>query len=277
MKYSVKYLLFVIIVFSCIWGSPKTVINIWHQMLYENRKVLREVCDDYEKNNPDIRINLTYRETEELRSSYQAAAMGGSGPELIYGPSDQVGPFSVMGIIQPLDELFPHIYFDQFVKKYGIQHYKRQLINNPRFFSQELKNIDHLSNSKNLASSEFASDSSYDHASQSYKLETNNRVPSIARLIKAKKLGLLIICHPILAFRLRRLLTVFILLKYLAEKRYAVAAKLVLEYIWFKSNIIKAFELKQKGIEVSLRKLVKTEYMAIEVDEEVLKPLREGR
>ena len=116
MKYSVKYLLFVIIVFSCIWGSPKTVINIWHQMLYENRKVLREVCDDYENNNLDIKINLTYRETEELRSSYQAAAMGGSGPELIYGPSDQVGPFSVMGIIQPLDDLLPHAYFNQFVK-----------------------------------------------------------------------------------------------------------------------------------------------------------------
>ena len=68
MKYSVKYLLFVGIVFSCIWGSPKAVINIWHQMLYENRKVLREVCDDYENNNLDIKINLTYRETEELRS-----------------------------------------------------------------------------------------------------------------------------------------------------------------------------------------------------------------
>ena len=121
MKYSVKYLLFFVIVFSCIWGSPKTVINIWHQMLYENRKVLREVCDEYEHNNLDIEINLTYRETEELRSSYQAAAMGGSGPELIYGPSDQVGPFSVMGIIQPLDDLLPHAYFNQFVKNAIVQ------------------------------------------------------------------------------------------------------------------------------------------------------------
>ena len=110
-----------VIVFSCIWGSPKTVINIWHQMLYENRKVLREVCDEYEHNNLDIEINLTYRETEELRSSYQAAAMGGSGPELIYGPSDQVGPFSVMGIIQPLDDLLPHAYFNQFVKNAIVQ------------------------------------------------------------------------------------------------------------------------------------------------------------
>ena len=92
---------------SCSGGkAEKSIINVWHQMHYENRKVLREVCDQYEKQNPAIQINLTYRETEELRSNFQSAAMGGSGPELIYGPSDQVGPFATMGIIQPLDTLF---------------------------------------------------------------------------------------------------------------------------------------------------------------------------
>ena len=116
MRLHLKNITFIIIFLSGMWGNSKTVINIWHQMLYENRKVLRQVCDDYEKKNPNIKINLTYRETEELRSSYQAAAMGGSGPELIYGPSDQVGPFSAMGIIQPLDKLLPATYFDQFVK-----------------------------------------------------------------------------------------------------------------------------------------------------------------
>jgi len=85
-------------------------------MHYENRKVLREVCDEYEKQNPQVKINLTYRETEELRSNYQSAAMGGSGPQLIYGPSDQVGPFATMGIIQPLDTLFEESFFSGFVK-----------------------------------------------------------------------------------------------------------------------------------------------------------------
>ena len=115
MNFYLKKLFFLVVVFSYIHAESNTVINIWHQMLYENRKALREVCDNYEKLNPGIIISLTYRETEELRSSYQAAAMGGSGPELIYGPSDQVGPFVIMDIIQPLDELFPNSYFDQFV------------------------------------------------------------------------------------------------------------------------------------------------------------------
>ena len=116
MNLLVKKILLLIIIFSYSWGNTKMVINVWHQMLYENRKVLREVCDDYERQYPNIKVNLTYRETEELRSSYQAAAMGGSGPELIYGPSDQVGPFSVMGIIRSLNDLLPQSYFNQFVK-----------------------------------------------------------------------------------------------------------------------------------------------------------------
>ena len=114
MVVSIKNLIFAPIFFSILL-SAKYDIDIWHQMLYENRKVLREVCDQYEKYNSHVKINLTYRETEELRSSYQAAAMGGSGPELIYGPSDQVGPFSTMEIIQPLDSLFPRSYFEEFV------------------------------------------------------------------------------------------------------------------------------------------------------------------
>ena len=115
MKLYIKNIIFIIIFTSSIYAASKVTISIWHQMLYETRKALREVCNDYEKNNPNIEINLTYRETEELRSSFQAAAMGGSGPELIYGPSDQVGPFSIMGIIQPLDQLLSKNYFNQFV------------------------------------------------------------------------------------------------------------------------------------------------------------------
>ncbi len=109
-----KIKLIVFLALSINFIFPKMVIDIWHQMLFENRKALRQVCDIYENQNPDVRIRLTYRETEELRSSFQAAAMGGSGPELIYGPSDQVGPFSTMGIIKPLESLFPENYFNGF-------------------------------------------------------------------------------------------------------------------------------------------------------------------
>ena len=117
MKIKLVLFLNVLIFISCSFKEKNfSEINIWHQMHYENRKVLREVCDKFEEKNPNIKINLTYRETEELRSNFQSAAMGGSGPELIYGPSDQVGPFAIMEIIQPLDTLFERSFFLEFDK-----------------------------------------------------------------------------------------------------------------------------------------------------------------
>ena len=81
-------------------------IQLWHQMMYSNRETLAELIKEFETKNPDIKVKALYRETEELRSAFQSASMAGSGPELIFGPSDQVGPFVAMGLIQPLDPYF---------------------------------------------------------------------------------------------------------------------------------------------------------------------------
>jgi arabinogalactan oligomer / maltooligosaccharide transport system permease protein len=84
-------------------SAAEQKIHVWHQMLYSYRVVLVEAARRFEAENPGVKVVLTYRETEELRSSFQAAALGGSGPELIYGPSDQVGPLATMGLIAPLE------------------------------------------------------------------------------------------------------------------------------------------------------------------------------
>lgn len=89
--------------FPSLFAQEVTTIQLWHQMIYSHREVLKTLVQDFEKNHPDIKVNVTYRETEELRSAFQSSAMAGSGPELIYGPSDQVGPFATMGLIRPLE------------------------------------------------------------------------------------------------------------------------------------------------------------------------------
>ena len=122
---NIVFLISIFIFFGC-QSSNEITINIWHQMLYENRKALREVCDKYEESHTGININLIYRETEELRSNFQSAALGGSGPELIYGPSDQVGPFAIMGIIKPLDDLFSPSYFNQFLSNAVVKFDKKR-------------------------------------------------------------------------------------------------------------------------------------------------------
>jgi arabinogalactan oligomer/maltooligosaccharide transport system permease protein len=136
--------------------AEKMRIQIWHQMIYGHRQVLAEAIQNFEKENPDITIQATYRETEELRSSYQAAAMGGSGPELVYGPSDQIGPFATMGIIRPLDEVLRADYLAKYdplaIPEYQGKHYmlgalagnhlmliyNKKLLSTPPKTSQEL-------------------------------------------------------------------------------------------------------------------------------------------
>ncbi|WP_291515801.1 extracellular solute-binding protein [Bdellovibrio sp. ArHS] len=124
----VKVLFFSLLFLSPLAKAAKPLrIQLWHQMIYGHRVVLSEALRQFEKENPGVTVQETYRETEELRSSYQAAAMGGSGPELVFGPSDQIGPFATMNIIRPLDEVLEEKYFEQFdplaIPLYHDKHY----------------------------------------------------------------------------------------------------------------------------------------------------------
>lgn len=85
---------------------PTTKVRLWHQLIYAHREVQAELIAEFEKANPDIDIESIYRETEQLRSSFQSAALVGGGPEIIQGPSDQVGPLSVMGLLSSMEDFY---------------------------------------------------------------------------------------------------------------------------------------------------------------------------
>lgn len=95
--------------------NPDEIV-IWHQMRVDEREILQKQIKEYERLNPGIKVSQLYKETEELRSGFIVAAIGGQGPDLIYGPSDQVGPFETMEIIKPLDEVFGSAYLSNFNK-----------------------------------------------------------------------------------------------------------------------------------------------------------------
>ena len=110
---TMAYLGFSLTVFSLFCAKstledPHRIV-IWHQMRPDERVVLDWALQKYMKENPGIKVTALYKETEELRSGFQIAAIGGAGPDIVYGPSDQVGPFQVMQIIMPLDTLFGRI------------------------------------------------------------------------------------------------------------------------------------------------------------------------
>ncbi len=81
-------------------------LQLWHQMQPEDRAVLTRVIQAYSATLDSVRIEVIYKETEELRSNFQSAALAKLGPSLVYGPSDQVGPLATMRFVQPLDAYF---------------------------------------------------------------------------------------------------------------------------------------------------------------------------
>ena len=79
-------------------------ITMWHQDRIDVRLILQRQLDRFMQLHPEVRVEQLFKETEELRSGFIIAALAGQGPEIVYGPSDQVGPFEIMQIILPLED-----------------------------------------------------------------------------------------------------------------------------------------------------------------------------
>jgi arabinogalactan oligomer/maltooligosaccharide transport system substrate-binding protein len=94
----------------------KSKLNLWEHEKDEDQKVLDEIIDAFSKANPDIEIKRSHYKTEDLRTQFQTAAMGGGGAELIIAPNDFAGPFSVMQIIKPVNGFFkPEKFYESVV------------------------------------------------------------------------------------------------------------------------------------------------------------------
>jgi maltose-binding protein MalE len=111
---------------GCTPKNDPNKIVIWHQMQPADRIMMEEQVKQFTVRHPGVSVEFIYKETEELRSGFIVASIAGQGPDLVYGPSDQVGPFEVMGIIKPLEGLFEKEFLDSFIPQ-SIKYYKGHL------------------------------------------------------------------------------------------------------------------------------------------------------
>ena len=82
----------------------------------DERDVLYEEFARFEQLHPGFHVRGLYKETEELRSGFQAAALAGAGPELVYGPSDVLDTFHTMGLLQDMAPWFTDDQRDDFIE-----------------------------------------------------------------------------------------------------------------------------------------------------------------
>ena len=91
---------------GCGERDSRRVINLWHQMRPEDRAVLAERIEVFERDHPGVAVRALYKETEELRSGLVSAVLADKGPEVIYGPSDVVGVYQAMGALADMSAWF---------------------------------------------------------------------------------------------------------------------------------------------------------------------------
>lgn len=81
-----------------------------------DNEILDPLIKRFENKYPNITVERTHAgSVEDLRQNTQTAYMGGQGPDLVLSPFDHVGPFSIMGLAQPLDELMSQDMKDKYI------------------------------------------------------------------------------------------------------------------------------------------------------------------
>lgn len=88
---------------------------IWHSMRPLGTKILQQKLEQFAQRHPGWRFSQLFYEPETARTNYIISAMGGSGPALLWGASDNIGPLVELGVIMPLEELLDADFLDSFI------------------------------------------------------------------------------------------------------------------------------------------------------------------
>ena len=97
-------------------GDGTNEIVIWEQKDPVEQVVLNRQLDAYMASHPGVTVSTVHFETDLLHSQFQTATLAGGGPDLVYGPSDKIGPYSVMQLIMPLEKIFDSAFFGAYEK-----------------------------------------------------------------------------------------------------------------------------------------------------------------
>ena len=93
--------------------EPDTVV-IWHQKIGAERVLFEDVVRKYNLAHPAEQVRALYREGEALRNSFIIAAVAGQGPDLVFGPADNVGIFAETRVIRPWNEVLDGAFLGRF-------------------------------------------------------------------------------------------------------------------------------------------------------------------
>lgn len=101
-------------------ATPDAPITLtyWEEDVDAAGVILDELAAGFMAANPHITVQRIHYTYEDLRTQFREIGRGyapGEPPDLVRGPGEYAGPFSELGIIQPLDEFFAADFLDQYL------------------------------------------------------------------------------------------------------------------------------------------------------------------
>lgn len=79
-------------------------LAMWDQEEATNTPYLDKWIEEFEQENPTIKVTRQTFQTEDLRNRFTTFATGGQAAEVLYGPNDFAGVFATAKIIAPIDD-----------------------------------------------------------------------------------------------------------------------------------------------------------------------------
>ncbi len=107
-------LLVALVLSACASDDRRIHIKIWHQKIGAERAFFEEAVREYNARHDDRVVEVLYRETEEMRNLFIVASVGGQGPDVVFGPSDNVSLFVLTESILPIDRVMRPEFLSQF-------------------------------------------------------------------------------------------------------------------------------------------------------------------
>ncbi|MBN1466841.1 hypothetical protein JXA02_13890, partial [candidate division KSB1 bacterium] len=81
----------------CSGKNPNSVV-VWHSLRPVERQALRAALTEFAANHPGWEFSDLYYNPEEARTNFIISCLGGSGPALLRGANDNIGPMAELGV-----------------------------------------------------------------------------------------------------------------------------------------------------------------------------------
>ncbi|MFH2051421.1 MAG: extracellular solute-binding protein [bacterium] len=85
-------------------------VIVWEQMDPQEQILFDEHLARFRERHPEFAefsIERVHYRVEDLPTQFQTAALAYGGPNLVYGPADKIGPFQIMGLLMPIEDICP--------------------------------------------------------------------------------------------------------------------------------------------------------------------------